>query len=139
MLSRTHLTITLFFVLSLFSIVEHKITFVLVALIATYLPDLDSPRSKFGDKFILRPIQLFLKHRGVLHSFTFLSLITLFFVLFVPTFSLPFFLGYSLHILADSFTVEGVYPFYPLKKISRGSVRTGGKRDTIVFVVFLIL
>ncbi len=139
MLIRTHLLITLFFVLLLFNSVnaKYKILFVIVALLATYIPDLDSQSSKIGNRKILRILQFFTKHRGMIHSFTFLILITLVFVLFLPVVSLGFFLGYGLHLLADSFTMAGITPFYPYKKKTCGRVRTGGKSETIVFVVLL--
>lgn len=52
--------------------------------------------------------------------------ITLFFALFFPVISLPFFLGYSLHLFADSFTIQGIKPFYPIKKVSSWKIKTGG-------------
>ena len=42
MLLKTHLAIVVFFILLLIPSVEHKLVFVLVALIATYIPDIDS-------------------------------------------------------------------------------------------------
>ncbi len=58
--------------------------------------------------------------------------------LFLPIIALPFFLGYGLHLFADSFTVRGIKPFYPYKKKSSWRIRTGGKSEVIVFVFFLI-
>lgn len=138
MLIRTHLTITSFFILLFISSVESKLVFVLVALIATYIPDMDSKFSKIGRHKTFRILQFFTKHRGLIHSFTFLVAITLFFVLFFPIIALPFFLGYGLHLLADSFTIKGIKPFYPWKKTSSGRVRTGGKAEIFIFVFFLL-
>jgi len=138
MLIKTHLSITLFFVLFLLSSVEHKLVFVLVALIATFIPDIDSRFSIFGQKKILRILQFFTKHRGIIHSFTFLLIVTLIFVLFYPIVALGFFLGYGLHLLADSFNIRGIKPFYPYKKISKGKIKTGGRSEIIVFVLFII-
>ena len=139
MLIHTHLSITLFFVLLFISSVESKLAFVLVALLATFIPDIDSKFSKIGKRKIFRILQFFVKHRGVMHSFIFLSLITLFLVLFFPIIALPFFLGYSLHLFADSFTIKGIKPFYPWKKVSLGKIRTGGKSEVFIFVVFIVL
>jgi len=138
MLLRTHLAITLCGILIFLSAVENKITFVVVALIATMIPDLDTPFSKAGNHLIFRPFQLFVKHRGLIHSFTFLFLVTLFFVLFIPVLAFGFFLGYVLHIFADSFTQEGIQVFYPIKKRTSWKIRTGGKTEVSVFVVFLL-
>lgn len=138
MLIRTHLLITLFFVLLFISVVEYKFAFVLVALLATFIPDADSKFSTFGKRKSLRILQFFIKHRGMMHSFSFLILVTFFLVLFFPIISLGFFLGYGTHLLADSFTVQGIRPFYPLKKKSSWKIKTGKRTETIVFVFFLV-
>ena len=110
-----------------------------MALIATYIPDIDTKHSKIGQYFFLRPMQWVVKHRGMFHSFIFLILITLFFVFFIPVLALGFFLGYGLHLFADSFTIEGIKPFYPFGKKSCGKIRTGGKSETTIFMVFVVL
>ena len=139
MLIRTHLSITLFFILLFISSVEHQFVFVVVALISTFIPDIDSKFSAFGKNKSLRVLQFFIRHRGLFHSFSFLIIITLFFALFFPIVALPFFLGYGLHLFADSFTITGIRPFYPCKKKSKGKIRTGGKSETIVFLAFFII
>jgi len=139
MLIRTHLSITLFFILVFISNVEHKFVFVLVALFATFIPDIDSKFSIIGKRKIFRILQFFIKHRGIVHSFTFLMMLTFIFALFFPILALPFFLGYGLHLFADSFTIEGIKPFYPYKKISSWKIKTGGKSEIFVFVFFLIV
>jgi len=48
MLIKTHLAITLFFILLFLSNIEHKLVFVLVALLATFIPDIDFKYSKIG-------------------------------------------------------------------------------------------
>lgn len=139
MLIKTHLAITLCFVLLFLSFVENKLVFVLVALIATFIPDVDSRYSTVGRRKLARIFQFFTKHRGITHSFIFLLTITFILVLFFPTIALGFFLGYGLHLLADSFTMEGILPLYPLRKKSSGYIRTGGKSEVVVLVVFVIL
>jgi len=139
MLIRTHLIITLFFVLLLIPFVLHKIVFILVALLATYIPDIDFENSKLGRKKIFRPLQFFVKHRGFFHSFTFLFLITFIFVIFIPIIALGFFVGYASHLFADSFTPGGIAPFFPWKAKSRGKTRTGSHRESIIFLSFVII
>ena len=139
MLIKTHLAITLFFVLLFISFVKMPLLFLAVALIATYIPDIDSKHSKIGHHFFLRPLQWFARHRGFVHSFTFLILVTLGFALFLPFIALAFFLGYCSHLIADSFTIEGIRPFYPNKRVSRGRIRTGGLSETNIFIAFILL
>jgi inner membrane protein len=139
MLIRTHLVISLSFILLFISNIEYKTLFVVVTLIATFIPDIDSRFSTIGQKKIARMFQFFTRHRGVTHSFTFLLILSLFFVLFFPIIALPFFLGYGLHLLADSFTVEGIIPFYPYKERSSGKIRTGGKSEITVLVFFILI
>ena len=139
MLIKTHLAITLFFVLLFLPFVKLPLLFLVIALLATYLPDIDSKYSKIGHHFFLRPIQWFAKHRGFVHSFTFLMIVTIGLALFLPIIALAFFLGYASHLIADSFTVEGIRPFYPSRRICCGSIRTGSLYETNIFVFFIII
>ena len=136
MLTRTHLAITLFFVLIFLNSFQDKISFVVIALISALIPDIDSKFSRLGKQKIFRILQFFIKHRGIFHSFTFLIIITLFFVLFYPIVAFPLFLGYGLHLFADSFTRRGIRPFYPLKNKFSGIVLVGGFTDISLFLGF---
>ena len=138
MLIYTHLAITLFFVLLLMPFAEYKLVFFMSALISSFIPDIDSKFSTLGKKKILRILQFFVRHRGILHSFSFLLIITLILILFYPKITFGFVLGYGLHLFADSFTKNGIKPFYPFKRKIRGIIRTGGKLETMIFIVFLI-
>ena len=138
MLTKTHLAISIFAILLFINSVKSKIIFSIVVLIATLIPDIDSNLSWLGKRIIFRPLQFFVRHRGILHSFTFLILISLIFVLFVPVVVFGFFLGYGSHLLADSFTIDGIRPFYPFKKTSSWKIRTGGKREIMILIVFII-
>lgn len=140
MLIKTHLTITLFFVLLLLPFVSsHKIIFIAISLLATYIPDIDSPNSKLGRKIIFRPLQFFVKHRGFFHSFTFLFLITFILVMVLPIIALGFFVGYASHLFADSLTINGIIPFFPWKKKISGNLRTGGRIEKLLFFILLIV
>lgn len=138
MLIRTHLLITLFFALLFMPFVTYPLLFLGIALASTYLPDIDLKFSKAGRHFFLKPFQWMVSHRGFLHSFVFLILITLGFVLFLPLIALPFFLGYCSHLMADSFTVRGIRPFYPIMKSCVGRIKTGGISETNVFIFFIL-
>ncbi len=138
MLFRTHIAAAIFLILFFLAKIEHKISFVLILFVATIIPDVDSRFSKIGEKKIFRLLQFFVKHRGLFHSFLFLIFITLILALFIPIISLPFFLGYSSHLMLDSFTIEGIYPFYPFQKRISGKIRTGGKNE-IIFLIIITL
>ena len=139
MLIKTPLTITLFFVLILLPFVSHKIIFIVIALLATYIPDMDSNNSKLGRKIIFRPLQFFVKHRGAFHSFTFLFLITFIFLMFIPIIALGFFIGYASHLFADSLTINGIIPFFPWKRKISWKIRTGSLTEKILFFILLIV
>ena len=138
MLLRTHLLITLFFGLLFFPFVNYPLLFMVVALVSTYIPDIDLKYPVGKKRFFLKPLQWMVSHRGFLHSFVFLLLITLGFVLFFPLFALPFFLGYASHLMADSFTVKGIRPFYPFSYSCKGKIKTGGISETNVIIFFMI-
>ncbi len=133
MLVRTHVALGLLAALILIEKVTYHWLFLAVVLVASMLPDVDSMYSFLGQYRILRPLQWAVKHRGVLHSLTFCSLIAVLFAFFIPRLAFPFFLGYGLHLLADSFTVEGIRPFWPLQATTEGSITTGGTVESSLF------
>lgn len=136
MLTKTHLAITLFFVLILLESISNKTLFVAVALISTLIPDIDSKFSSLGKKKVFRPLQFFIKHRGILHSFIFLIIVEGILILFYPVLAFPFLVGYGLHLFADGFTKRGIRLLYPLKKKFSGNIRVGGFTDITLFFIF---
>ena len=135
MMLRTHLAISIALILLFIPHVNSKIIFVIIALISTLLPDIDMTHSVMGKYKILRPVQWFVKHRGIFHSFTLAIIISLVFAFYIPVLALPFFLGYSSHLVADSFTIDGIRPFWPLKDELKSRIRTGSKVESILFYV----
>ena len=135
MLSRTHLAVGLTVALYFLPYVTHKWIFLPLVLISSILPDIDSGYSKIGKHRIFRPIQMVSKHRGILHTYTVCIIVSIIFALFVPTLALPFFLGYSFHLILDSFTPEGIKPFWPFRIRVAGNVKTGGSIDSTIFYV----
>lgn len=138
MLKKTHSAIGLAVGLYFLPFATYKFSFIPLVLLASLLPDIDSASSSIGQRKIFRPAQVFLKHRGALHSFTICALISIVFAFFYPIVALPFFLGYGFHLFADSFTVEGIRPFWPLKAASSGKIKTGGVVEKAIFGVFLL-
>ncbi len=138
MLTRTHVTICLFFVLLFLPLVESKVSFVFISFFATLFPDIDSSFSKIGKKKLFRPLQFFVSHRGFLHSFIFLGLVLLPLYLFESSFLFPFFMGYSIHLLSDALTIRGIRPFYPYGKRFSGFIKTGERMEVLFFIIFLM-
>ncbi|MEK6915255.1 MAG: metal-dependent hydrolase [Nanoarchaeota archaeon] len=134
MLNRTHIAIGLFFMLFFVSKVVHVWTYIFVFAVATLLPNLDR---FFSFRFFMKIGKENSRKRGLLHSFTFCLIITLLLAWFFPTVAFPFFLAYGTHLIADSWTVEGIYPFWPLRHVAKGSVRNGGSLEKIIFFSFI--
>jgi len=138
MMLRTHLAITVFVILLFLSTVSNKFVFVIMALFACVIPDVDSGFSTIGRFKETSITRFFVKHRGILHSFSFCIIISILLAFFIPLVSLGFFVGYSSHLFADSFTIEGIKPFWPFKKSSSWRIRTGSLLETNVFIVFIL-
>lgn len=119
--------------------VANPLIFIPVVLVASLLPDIDSGFSYLGKKPIFRPLQWTTVHRGLIHSYTICILLSFIIALFSPFLALPFFIGYSFHLITDSFTSNGIKPFWPLKFVSKGPVKVGGKIDRALFYTFVII
>jgi len=119
--------------------VDNKIVFLGLVFLGTIIPDLDSSCSKFGKNILFRPFQFFIKHRGIMHTFTFVLI--LFFILnrYYPLIAFPFLIGYSLHLITDSFTKQGIRVLWPLKFRVRGFLTTGGKLENILLNMLVLL
>ena len=139
MIWRTHLAIGLAIALYFSSKVTYPLLFIPVVLFASLFPDIDSAFSKIGRKPVFIPVQIISSHRGFIHSYTIAILLTLGLALLYPIIALPFFLGYSFHLFADSFTQQGIRPFWPFKGMSNGSISVGGKMDKTIFYVFVLI
>lgn len=139
MIKRTHLAIGIFFALVFLNHVVNKFTFIAVVLVASLLPDIDTSSSAIGKYKILRPLQFLVQHRGVFHSLTLCLAVSILLAFYLPTFALPFFLGYSTHLFADSFTYEGIKPFWPSGMEVKGRFSTGGRIEDAIFLVFALV
>lgn len=139
MLLRTHLAIVVLVIALFVNSVNTPLLFIFVTLIATMLPDIDTGFSTLGKHKGFRFLQAFVRHRGVIHSFTFCIIISIILAVFWPVASFGFFLGYGLHLFMDSFTKEGIVPFWPYKKKSSWHLRTGSLLETGLFLVFVLL
>ena len=138
MLWKTHLAIGAAAALYFLPFMNNKLMFLPVVLISSLLPDVDTGSSYLGHRGIFRPIQWLFSHRGFIHSYTFCIGLAFVFALFYPVMAFPFFLGYSFHLAADSFTEQGIRPFWPLDATIKGFVTTGGRTEYMTFVTFVL-
>lgn len=139
MIWRTHLAIGLALALYFSNHVSKPLIFIPIVLISSFFPDIDSRFSYIGKRILFRPVQAISPHRGIIHSYTMCILLSLLIAFFLPVLALPFFLGYVFHLFADSFTPQGIKPFWPLRAVSKGSVTTGGNADRVIFYTFVLI
>ena len=139
MLLRTHLMFGILVMLLLLTYVEHKLAFAIMVLVATAVPDFDNKKSSWGRHIIFRPGQFFTKHRGMIHSFTTAVVLSVIIAVFWPVLSLGFFVGFSVHLITDSFTKSGIKPFWPLKVKSCGPLHTGGRSEEVMFLFLIVV
>lgn len=139
MLLRTHLALAVLAIMLFVQHVNNQFLFIFVMLIATMLPDIDTGFSTLGKMKGFRPLQFFVRHRGMIHSFTFCIIISLILAVFWPVASLAFFLGYGLHLFLDSFTKDGIMPFWPYRKVSSWHFKTGSLVETTIFLFLVFI
>ncbi len=143
MLFRTHIVFSIFvglILLNLFQIgLFDKCLFFGFVLLATIFVDIDSHKSYIGNHWFFRPLQLFVRHRGRLHSLLFGVLFSVIVASFYMWAGVGFFVGYLSHLFLDLLTRQGVSLFWPLfsKNISFG-IKSGGVIEDIFFVLFLL-
>jgi inner membrane protein len=142
MLFRSHVVFGLFLFFVLVNYIESsKWLFLFGVLLGSILVDIDSKNSKVGNYFLLRPLQFFIKHRGIIHSLAFGFVVMILFGVFNVDLAFGFMIGFLGHLLLDSLTRQKIMPFWPLfrTKIGFGIIRTGGLIETIFFVLLLLL
>jgi membrane-bound metal-dependent hydrolase YbcI (DUF457 family) len=141
MLLKTHIVFNLFLFILFYNFNTSFLSFLSFTffLLGTFIPDVDSRLSKIGKKKVFRILQFFVKHRGFMHSLFFIVL-SFFILSFLPL-SLRIYLcfGLFLHLFLDSLTINGVYPFYPIKFKIKGFIKTGKIFEKIIFISFIFL
>ena len=123
---------------------SQKYLFLILLLLGSLLPDIDSPYSKLGRK--IKPISGVIKfifgHRGFFHSVIPAILIYVVFryILDMRLIGVALLIGYILHLVIDGLTKEGVNYFYPFVKFRMsGFVKTGGMLEWLIFCVLVFL
>lgn len=137
MLFRTHFTIALFVGILLTRFFENKILFIILVVCFGLLADLDTPFSKIGRRKCFRPIQWLAGHRKIFHSFFLVGLFSAVLFLFSEFLMWCCLIGYSSHLIADMFTIQGIQPLYPLEYKIKGFIKTGSFGELVVFVITL--
>ena len=142
MLVRTHLAFAVFFSLLIakFFVPANTGLFILVAVLASFIPDLDHPNSSANNTLkVTKVIPFFFKHRGLFHSL-FFGILLGGIVWFLKDFELGVALctGFLSHLLMDTITLEGINFLYPISRLHiAGPVRTGSWAETLVFLCVL--
>jgi len=141
---KTHLAFSVFAAILFIHYYRPKspLLFSLVLLFSSILPDIDTRKSKIGRKTwpLCSLFSTVFGHRGFFHT----AWIPIAGFLALRHFghfelALAFFSGYSLHLLCDISTAEGLKVFSPLwKKHFRGIMKTGGVMEHLVLLLVCI-
>jgi len=141
MLFKTHIvfSVTLYFLLDYILIIPNRLLFFLFMIIATIFVDIDSYKSKIGNRWYLRPIQWITKHRGMIHSIIFAIFLSVVIASINQWAGVGFFAGYLSHITLDALTRHGVALFWPFTRWKiRFGIKSGGVLEQIIFVLLLL-
>jgi inner membrane protein len=145
------ITIPLTIVLRNVGFIETKgvfVLFFLTVIISTLAPDIDHEKSILSQifPFISRFIRKYTEHRGFTHKPISIILSTIFvLVLFykIPVIAFAWFVGYSLHIIADGMTVSGIQKFFKQNTFytipNKMRFKTGSEMDNKIFFMNLLL
>jgi len=145
MLFRTHLAFSFLAAMVLMQhvTVPNNITFLLVFLLFSVMPDIDEYSSKIskGTKPFSTLIQLMVRHRGIFHSIYVPLLISVVLAVFHQTvLALAAITGYLSHLLIDALSVQGIRPLAPIiNKPIKGFIRVNSILENILFLILVIL
>jgi len=139
MMQKTHLAIAFCLIILVMPYIDNKISFFLLALFFSIIPDIDTSNSRVGKNIFLRPFQFFTKHRGMLHSITFALFLAVLLFMFLPSLAFSVLFGYSIHLILDGLTLEGIKPFWPFDIKIRGFIRTNSFLEQASFFIFVLV
>jgi len=140
---KTHLAAGILAAIALTKYIPSKssIAFLAAVIIGSVAPDIDCPKSRVGKKLkiISWMLNFLFKHRGFMHTIYPAAIIFLTFTfLDHKLIGTGFLIGYTVHLIADSLTQEGIQPFLPLsKKRVKGLIKTGGLAEYGLFLLIL--
>lgn len=144
MLFPTHILLGIvFFLLFKGFLAGNEIILLLLVLLGSLLPDLDSPHSKVSQwsGIVGKIVSFFFRHRGILHSIVLhLLLFVIISYVFNVFYARALFIGYLAHVLGDGITPAGVKLFYPFSKFKlKGPVKVGGIFEWVLLVLLIIV
>jgi len=114
------------------------LSFLIIAVLASMIPDIDNPSSKIGKK--VKIVGVMFKHRGFFHSLPALVIFTyLIHVFFSTATTFAFFTGYFSHLLLDNLNYQGVYWLYPLTWRIKGFTNSNSTFEKIFFYLNVLI
>ena len=142
MMFKTHLAFGILLALLTFNYFDNinKYLFVLITVVSAIFLDIDEENSFIGrrTKPLSSLINTMFKHRGFIHSFLFISIISILIWFFSGNYYIPFLIGTLGHLFLDSLTVAGVRILYPLKFRTRFVFKTGSIFDLSLFLIIIL-
>ena len=99
--------------------------------------------SKISSKIPIIPrlLNIFTKHRGILHTLLFafiISGVVWFFISHI--YAAALLIGYISHLVIDGFTMAGINFLHPVAKLHlSGFIETGTFSEILLFILFLVL
>ncbi len=111
-------------------------------LIGALLPDIDSENSLIVNKlpWLLKPISMITKHRGIFHSLLAAFLLSALVFYMHRPYGFALFLGYTSHLFIDGFTAQGVNFLHPIGKLHlSGFINTGKILEHILLIALIVI
>ena len=139
---KTHAIFGLFLALLTFNYFNlNRYLFISITFISAIALDIDEENSYIGyrTKPLSNIINIIFKHRGFIHSFLFISILSFIIWLYFGNYFIPFLIGTISHLFLDSLTPMGIKAFYPFNFKIRGIFKTSGLIDHLLFFGIIIL
>lgn len=137
MIRRTNLALGVGVALYFLPHVQNEILFFVVVIASSLIPDIDN--FLFPNKIRIINAQKTGFFKKILRTYLTPIIISLVLAFFYPILALPVFLGYSFTLSLETFSSEGIHPFWPIsKKKSSGRITPGGKIDATLFYIFVL-
>jgi len=145
MLWKTHVAFGILSALAVlpFLMPANLFLFFSVVILSSILPDIDHTKSKISSKIPIIPsiIQLFFKHRGIIHSLPFMALVAYIVNIFLGReLAIAFLVGFLSHLIADGLTISGINFLHPFAQLRlQGFVETGSITETFFFILLIFI
>jgi len=139
MLVKTHIAFGI--LLGLLGVIYFEMSWLgfMFVLIGSVVLDVDVSSSKVGRKWYSRVLQLYVRHRGIVHSLIFVAVVSWLVGLWRVEVGWGLFVGFVGHLFLDCLTYRGVRLFWPLWFKVRGSVKVGKYFEAVLFAVLVFV